>query len=235
MFLISRHVCRALAVLRTKFHISLDVVRSAIWVESSPGYLIEFPPAVMRMQWGLASCRQKSIITCAYVTVCVLGMQGDLIMHHSKDGIGSFLPHFQIALHHAPKIFSKSCFPRSRFGGVMHQPFVTADCFSCGGVHHWHCHLIEVKACCCWFGSEFIQCKDVWGIGPNAFVEEVYCFLAHYVVIAYPLSIEMNWNFGIHAPFLCVAGAWVCGEHRGGTAVVGTGGGKVCGVVALYW
>ena len=43
----SKHIYFASGVLRTLLHISFDVVRSAVRVESSPGYVIRLPPAVI--------------------------------------------------------------------------------------------------------------------------------------------------------------------------------------------
>ncbi len=123
------------------------------------------------------------------------GDVGDLVMHHYKDGIGSFLPCLQIALHHAPKIFSKSCLPCFSCGGVMHQPFVTADCFSCGEVHHWHSHLFEVKACWHWCGSEFIWCEDVSGMAQMHSVRKFIASWLTMLLLHNPPSIGMNQTF----------------------------------------
>ncbi len=61
-------------VLRTLFHISLEVVRLAVLVKSLPGYLIKLPPAVIQMQWGSIFWRRKSMTMHAYVNVCPSGM-----------------------------------------------------------------------------------------------------------------------------------------------------------------
>jgi hypothetical protein len=68
------------SVLKTLFHINFDVVRSGVRVDNSPGYLIKFPPAVMRIQWGFAFCGQKSTTTCAYVTFLVFWDAGNLVI-----------------------------------------------------------------------------------------------------------------------------------------------------------
>ena len=46
----------ASCVLNTLFHNIFDVVRSAVCVVSSPGYLVRFPLTVMHIQLGSGFC-----------------------------------------------------------------------------------------------------------------------------------------------------------------------------------
>ena len=64
----------AFGVLNTLFHRSLDVVKSAVLVYSSPGYVMRLPPAVIRIRFGSSFCGQKSTTTFAYVTTLSEGM-----------------------------------------------------------------------------------------------------------------------------------------------------------------
>jgi len=56
IFFISMVMYLAPGVLKTLFHIILVVIRSAVRVVSSSGYVIKLPPAVMRIRFGSSFC-----------------------------------------------------------------------------------------------------------------------------------------------------------------------------------
>jgi hypothetical protein len=52
---------------------------------------------------------------------------------------------FVVTLGHASEVFTKGCLPCLCGGRVMHELFITADCFSSSWMHHWHGKLFEIK------------------------------------------------------------------------------------------
>ncbi len=64
-----------------------------------------------------------------YVVVC-----------HYKHSVRSFLPCFIVSLCHSPKVLTECSLPHLSHGGIIHQFFVTQNCFS----GHWMDHRVGV-------------------------------------------------------------------------------------------
>ncbi len=178
-------MCFAPSVLRTLFHINFDVVRSQVWVESYPRWLIRFLPTVIWMRWGSPFCGRKLTTMCAYITVWFCGMQEISLWVITKIEFVPFCLIFRSpCASHITKFFFKCCLPCFSHGGVAHQPIVAADNLLSHGMHHWHSYLLVVEACWCQSGHELSWRVNVWWVCPNAVGKKMYSLLTYDVIMA---------------------------------------------------
>ncbi len=178
----------------------------------------------MQMQLGLAFCGPKFTMMRAYVTVCVLGMREISLCIMTKIEFVPFCPVFRLHCAIPPKIFPKSSLPHFSCGGVMHQPFVTADVSPVLGC------TIDIATCSKSMHVGVDVGLSLFGVkmsGELAQTHSVRKFIPSWLtmlLLRNPLLIGMNQTFGSCVLSLCFIGARVHGEPHGGTAVIGTWG-----------
>ena len=116
----SRHMYFAPSVLRTLFHISFDVVRLAVCVVSLP---------------VSSGCDANAMRICFLRTKiddnplvhdhAICGDEEDFSVSHHTNCVGTLLSRFDVALRHAPEVFSKGGLPYFHRRGIIHQFLVT--------------------------------------------------------------------------------------------------------------
>jgi hypothetical protein len=99
------------SVLRTLFHINLDVVRSAVSVDNLPGVVDEIPSScdlnMVRVHFLWTEIDNDTSIRDSLI----FGGTFDFIVSHDKNRVSVFLSCFIVALSHATKVFTKRGLP----------------------------------------------------------------------------------------------------------------------------
>ena len=133
-------------VLNTLFNTHFDLVRSAVLVVSSPGYLMRLPPAVKRTRLGSfflwMEVYDKSRIGECSALSCYFF---DLFVGHDEDEVGAFFLHFVVALGHASPLFSKPSLPYVSGGWVVGKSFVGRDSFAGDGMYHRCAEMFHIN------------------------------------------------------------------------------------------
>lgn len=96
------------SVLRTLFHSIFDVVRSAVLVVSSPGYLIRFPPAVIRVRFGSAFWGAEVDHDLCVGHDSVFWNVSNLVVVHDKDRVRTFGLCFYVTLCHITELLAQA-------------------------------------------------------------------------------------------------------------------------------
>ena len=169
----------AIAVLTALFQWSFVVSSPAVGTNNSSWHWIKFPPGHQLYPIGILFLR--AVIN-NWIAVSDFSPRSQCMLYvvvcHDKHSVRSFLPCFIVSLCHSPKVLAECSLPHLSRGGIVHQFFVTQNCFP----GHWIDHRVGVvlKFVDNWDDCMFdvrSGCED-WLVG--SFLtdgENIYCLL----------------------------------------------------------